>query len=191
MSDPFAEAAARAAENAAQPEGSLEVRHPRDATQMPVVVDPISGEVHADARDLESDRLAQLAYRLRQAEAERRLWRSAIEDELRSRLEREGRKEAIVGDYALAITSGKRREWDADELEGVVSDLVDSGVLAAGEIAELITREAKVNGTLARQLLERMTGAPHEVLASCFTWVQKGPRVTIEPVPEQLPPGAS
>lgn len=185
MSDPFAEAAARASGK----DNELTVSHPSDATQMPVVVDPISGEVHADARDLPSDRLAQLAYRLRQAESERRLWRSAIEDELRTRLERDGRSEAIVGDYALAITSGKRREWDADELEGVVSDLVDSGVLQAGEIAELITREAKVNGTLARQLLERMTGAPHEVLASCFTWVQRGPRVTIEPVPEQLPPG--
>jgi hypothetical protein len=62
-------------------------------------------------------------------------------------------------------------------------------VLQAGEIAELITRENKVNGTLARQLLERMTGAPHDVLAGCFTWVQRGPRITIEPVPPALESG--
>jgi len=190
MSDPFADAVARSAEqDTAQPERELAVQHPADAARMPTVVDPQSGQVYDAPADLPSDRLAELAYRLRQAEAERRLWRRAIEDELRQRLERDGRREAVVGDYSLAITSGRSREWDADELEGAVQGLVDAGVLQAGEIAELLTRDVKVNGVLARQLLERLSGAPHDVIASCFTWVQKSPRVVIEPVPTQLPEG--
>src|SRR5215831_8178500 len=182
--DAFADAAARAAGKSTDPPalidvlpgGDLEVRHPADEARMPTVIDPRTGEVYDSPADLPSDRLAELAYRLRQAETERRLWRRAVEEELRARLEADGRREAVVGDYQLAVTSGKRREWDA-------------GVLQAGEVAELLTREVKVNGTLARQLLERLTGASHDVLASCFTWVQRGPKVTIEPVAEQLPPG--
>jgi len=187
--DAFADAAARAAGSPTAAAGELEVRHPTDETKWPVVADPVTGEVFTGPGDIPSDRLAELAYRLRQAETERRLWRRAVEEELRARLEADGRREAVVGDYHLAVTSGKRREWDADELEGAVQGLIDAGVLQAGEVAELLTREVKVNGTLARQLLERLTGASHDVLASCFTWVQRGPKVTIEPVAEQLPPG--
>jgi hypothetical protein len=198
MGDPFADAAARAAGEHAEPEpkaarpatGELVVRGSSTGleSQLPVVVDTTTGEVHDSAVDLPSDRLAELLYRIREAETNYKLWRRVAEDELRARLTRDGRREAVVGDYQLAVSGGRSRRWDAADLEGAVQGLIDGGALNAGEVADLIVREAKVNGTLARELLDRLTGPAHDVLASCFTWEDRRPSVSVEPV-AQLPPG--
>jgi hypothetical protein len=192
--DAFADAAARAAGQAtpsAPAPAELVVRQPPDAEgALPVVVDPATGEVYHDPAELSTDRLADVAYRCHQHEVNAKLWRRAAEDELRARLERDGRREATIGGYQLEVRSGRSRQWDADDLEGAVQGLVDGGVLQAGEVADLIVREAKVNGTLAKRLLDTLTGPAHDVVASCFTWVQRQrPTVTVERVPEQLPPG--
>jgi hypothetical protein len=112
-----------------------------------------------------------------------------VDDELRRRLEHDGRREAVVGGYQLSVRGGRQRVWDADELEGVVRDLVSSGVLDAGEIAELISREPKVNGRLAASILDRLSGAARDVFAACFAWEARTPGLSIEPVPHQLPEG--
>jgi len=188
--DAFADAAARAAGKASpQASEELVVRHDRRAAALPVVVDPMTGEVYDSPTELPSDRLAELAFRLRQAEAERKLWRSAVEDELRRRLEHDGRREAVVGDYQLEVRAGRSRRWDGEELESAVRDLVDAGVVQAGEVTELIRREIKVNGRVAAALLDRLTGASRDVIAACFSWEQaRTPTLSIEPAAVELPP---
>jgi hypothetical protein len=188
--DEFAEAVARAAGKDATPGNELEVRHPRDETKMPVVVDPITGEVHEHPGDLPTDRLAALVYNLRRAEAERRLWRDLLVDELRLRMRRDERTDARIGDYQITLKSADRRDWDADELEGVVNDLVATNVLDQREITELWRTKREVNGMEAKRLLDRLTGASHDLLSGCFKWIRRDPTVTIEHVPEQLPPGS-
>jgi hypothetical protein len=194
--DPFAEAAARAAGKRQGAQGSalvnrdpeLSVVHRDPESQLPVVVDPLTGEVFDQPTELPTDRLAELAYRLRRADQERRIWRNAVENELRERLKRERpkRREAVVGTYRLKLPAG--REWDADELEGAVRDLEASDVLSAGEWADLWGKPVrKVNGRRAEQLLNHLTGAAHDVIANCFKWKDK--TLEIDPMPEQLGPG--
>jgi hypothetical protein len=195
MGDPFADAA-RAAGGGPRGEivpavGELTVRSGDEGgeSQLPVVVDTSTGEVYDSAVDLPSDRLAELLYRIREAEASYKLWRRVAEDELRERLARDGRREAVVGDYQLAVSSGRSRRWDADELEGAVEGLIDGGIVTPGEVADLIVREAKVNGTLAKRLLDQLSGAAGDVVASCFTWEDRRPTVSVEPVAGELPEG--
>jgi hypothetical protein len=198
MGDPFADAARAAA---GQPPvagtespavGELIVRPVPEGgeSQLPVVVDTASGEVYDSASDLPSDRLAELLYRVCDAEAGYRIWRRVAEDELRTRLEREGRREAVVGGFALQIVGGRSRRWNADELEAAAQTLIDANVITAGEIADLITREPKVNGTQARTLLERLSGPSREIVANAFRWEDRRPTVNIEPVPPELEPGS-
>src|SRR5215510_3835988 len=111
--DPFADAARAAGKSAEPPAlidvlpaGELELRHSADEARMPTVVLTASGEVFDSPSELPSDRLAELAYRLRQAEAERKLWRRAVDDELRARLERENKSRSVVGAYELVLKSG-------------------------------------------------------------------------------------
>jgi len=187
--DAFADAAARAAGKDAERSRELVVQSAEES-RMPVVIDPQTGEVFDTPADLPTDRLAELAYRLRAAEADRKLWRRAIDDELRARLERDGRREAVVGDYALSVTTGRSRVWSADELETAVRDLIDTGVLHAGEITGLIRRETKVDGRIAAQLLDQLSGAPHDLIASCFAWEQsRTPSLKVEAIAGELPAG--
>src|SRR5215472_16879746 len=115
MSDPFANAAAAAAQPTASP-SELAVQHDADPAKLPTVLDPVTGEVYDELTDLATDRLAELLYHLRAAEADRKLARLAVDAELRARMKRENRTDAIVGDYRLVVRPTGRREWDAETL---------------------------------------------------------------------------
>jgi len=188
MFDPFATAAAAA--HPSTPDTELELRHERNVAKLPTVVDPITGEVHERIDELPSDQLAELLYRLRAAEADRKLARLAVDAELRTRLKRENRSAAIVGAYRLVVKSTAHREWDAETLRGVIADLRASGVddPLFGDLFK--PQPAKVDGNVARRLLDRLTGASRDVIANCFAWRDdKGGRLEIEQVPAELERG--
>lgn len=149
-----------------------------------LIFDPRTGEVIDNWTTEPSDRLAALV--LEHARCEKRLadMRKRIEAELDGRLEALGRKRAVVGDYEIAKQDGSRsRAWDGDELENVLTELVNTGVVTAGEVADIVTRATKVNGTKARDLLNRLDGRAKQALEECFTWETKGrPKLTVTPV---------
>ena len=148
------------------------------------VVDPRDGEV-LDLASAATDQLADLVLECQRRERDLQAGRRAAEDELRGRLEREGRRVAVVGDYELSLDSGRARAWDADDLEATVRDLLDRGVLDATWTAGLIKRETKVDGRAAQRLLGMLSGPPKAAVEACFKWESKGrQRVQITRVPD-------
>jgi len=154
---------------------------PASIGQDEVLVDPRSGEV-VDLGAAPSDQLIDVVLECRRQEAMLSKWRKASEDELRRRLEREGRRVAVVGDYELKVDTGFRREWNADDLRYALDELVRRGVLAAGEIPDGLIKRT-VNGTLALQVLNRLSGEPRELVEDCYRTKSTAPRLTVSPVP--------
>jgi hypothetical protein len=156
-----------------------------------LVVDPRTGEVLDDLPDVPTDQMAATALELADRAQQLGQMRDVVEGELRARLEAQGRRLAVVGDYELAVRAGRSRVWDPDDLEATLGDLVDQGVLQAGEIAGLVSREPKVDGRQAQQLLGRLTGAAKDALAACFRWQDGKPKLTITPIAQLDPPSES
>jgi hypothetical protein len=145
------------------------------------VTNPQTGEV-LDVAGATTTQLTELVLACRAREADITTWRRAAEDEIRVRLEAEGRRVAVVGDYELEISSGRGRAWDADELDGVLRDLVHRGIVTVSEVADVIHREFKVDGRAAARLLGALDGEAKAEVEQCFRWEQKGrPRLTITP----------
>jgi len=144
------------------------------------IVHPDTGEVVEALESAATDRLCDLKLALEDREREMRQMRSAIEFELRSRLEREGRRLAVVGDYEISVDSARTRVWDADDLEVVLRDLVGRGMLQASEVSGLISREVKVDGRKAQRLLGALIGEARDAVAGCFRWERRGnPRLLV------------
>jgi hypothetical protein len=121
-----------------------------------------------------ADALALIKQRKTELEHARRL----LDDELRRRVTEHGGAPGrvwITGEYELKLVHG--REWDADELEGVLRALVDDGVLTPREVLGVIRHEPKVNGTNAARLLDRLDGDAHAAVRACHTWRVKGLQV--------------
>jgi hypothetical protein len=80
---------------------------------------------------------------------------------------------AVFGDFEVQDHPAMRREWDADELEGVLRDLIDQGVIHAGEVTDVIRHKTEVTGTVAASLERRLVGSALEALKGCRKWVKK------------------
>jgi hypothetical protein len=151
-----------------------------------VVMHPATGELMDDLTRYDAGELAEAFVLIRDRKAELEHARKALDAELQRRIVERGRKPGsvwITGDYELKL--GNAREWDADELEGVLRELVDEGVLAPRDVLGVIKHEAKVNGTNAARLLDRLEGDALRAVKACFTWRVKG--LQVEPSLPLLP----
>jgi len=102
------------------------------------------------------------------------------EDELVRRLPKDG--PVVAGKYQLEVDQGFRRVWDATELQLVVEDLIERGLIRAEDADGLLTeQEPKVDGKKAVDLLNRSEGDALMELRRCFTWKQGRARVKVTP----------
>jgi hypothetical protein len=131
------------------------------------VVHPLTGEV-LDVAGLDGNHLAELHDQL---VAVGRLQRQAVQmtgDELRQRFG--GRRNPVVtGGWEVSI--GGKSEWDADELEGVLRDLVETGELHAGDVTEVIRHITTVAGKEANSLVKRLSGPAKDAVERCRSYV--------------------
>lgn len=106
---------------------------------------------------------------------------AAVEVELASRLKHENCKHYVAGPWKITALSGRTREWDAAELEGVLEDLVARGVISPTAAVDVIQRTVKVSGTAAMRLAGNLDGADRAQLEGCATWRIGKPSVKVEP----------
>lgn len=138
-----------------------------------------SGEAVA-VRDAATDQLADALDFLKQRAREARELQDVISRELVERLRHENRRSATVGDWTVTAQSGRTREWDASELEGVLEDLVARGVISASAATGVIRREVKVSGQDALRLAGSLDGGDREQVERCASWKSGKPSVRVE-----------
>ena len=143
------------------------------------VVDPRTG-VMFPVGEVKDDLLVEIFTELEAREKQYQEWRRMAEDELVRRLPKDG--PVVAGKYQLEVDQGFRRVWDATELQLVVEDLIERGLIRAEDADGLLTeQEPKVDGKKAVDLLNRSEGDALMELRRCFTWKQGRARVKVTP----------
>jgi hypothetical protein len=124
---------------------------------------------------------------LRERERQLKEWRGLVEDQLRILLAVRQRRGAWpVGDFEISVKGGRYSEWDGEQLEIVLRELVDDGVVLAGEVTDVIRHETTVSASAADRLSRRLAGEAHRAVEACREW--KDRRGSIEVVRSaQLP----
>lgn len=143
-----------------------------------VVVHPATGELLLDLDQQPPEVLAEAFALMKVREAELAAWRKLIAAELERRLSMRQRSVWLVGDYEVRHEAGNESVWDADELERVVRELIDEGVISASEVTDLIRHETIVSRTAAKRLQARLTGHAERAVRACCTW-RKKPRAAL------------
>jgi hypothetical protein len=148
------------------------------------VVHPGTGELFDSLDTQPPEVLAETLLALQERQAELKLMVSAVEAELRERIDaRTGglNRIAVFGKYEVEDKPVFSRTWDGEELEGVLRDLIDQGVIHAGEVADVICHKTEVSGTAAMRLLHRLGGQALTDVQGCFTWTKKAGHVKVVP----------
>jgi hypothetical protein len=136
------------------------------------VVDPATGELLEALHTQPPERLADVAFELRARQGELRKMQQAVEAELRRRMVIRDRRLVVFGDYEVKLT--RESVWDAEELEGVLGELVDRGAVHASELTRVIRRETTVSRTEANRLLTRLSGSARDAIERCMSWRTSG-----------------
>jgi hypothetical protein len=152
------------------------------------LVDASTGELVDDLTGYDVDELADVFVRVRELKSQAERARKALDEELRRRVAERGERTGrvwVAGDYELKLEHA--RSWDADELEGVLRALLDDGELMPQDVLGVIEHKAKVNGTAAARLLDRLDGDAAAAVRACHTWRAKGLSVerSLPLLPEQ------
>ena len=152
----------------------------------PLTVHPSTGEVLDLAAS--SDTIAGWHYQLTLI---RRAADTALRDvdaELRQRMGE--RTLWPIGEYEVTVEGANKSEWDWDELETVLRDLVETGAVQAGNVTEVIKHETTGSAREAGRLSKQLTGAAHDAVEACRTWVRHRGRLVVKqsialPAPEE------
>ena len=143
------------------------------------VVDPRTG-VMFPVEEVKDDLLVEIFTELEHREKQFQEWRRMAEDELvRRHGDADGAGFNLPG-KSIEVDHAWKRVWDATELQMVVEDLVERGLVRAQDAAGLLTeQEPKVDGKKAVDLLNRSEGDALMELRRCFTWKQGRARVKV------------
>jgi len=152
-----------------------------------------TGEILERLDEQPPETLAEALHLAQQREAEAKRWVDALAAELRNRLKLRQTKRAVFGDWEIEAPVTRSRAWDADDLEGVLRRLVDDGVVRAGDVADVITREPVVAGKAALALRSRLTGDALSLVDQTWAWKERPGPVTVTrsialPEPAASPP---
>lgn len=156
--------------------------------QHPVVaVNPDTGEVLEHLEQQPPEVLAEYLDAVNRHQARLKDWNSALQGELRRRLKLRRTRLIVFGDWEVELTRSRSRDWDADGLEPVLKQLVDEGVVRAGDVTDVITRTPAVSPARARDLLARLDGEAQTAVEACFTWHEKAGGLTVTRSQQLLP----
>lgn len=169
-----------------------------------VVAHPLTGEVLDDLDQQPPELLAHALAAVRERRDALAAGEKLLAEELRRRLKILDRKLVVFGDWEVESATGNRSEWDGDELEPVLQELVDGGVIKAGEIADVITRTPVVSASKAGALVKRLDGQAAAAVEACRTWRKSPGKLNVarsvalpapadrgRSVPAPAPPGSS
>jgi hypothetical protein len=159
---------------ATPPEGGRGQGNGSEHTQA-LILHPATGEVFtSDAIEREPpENLADLLLALREQQSKVRIAERYVADELDRRLALRERKVWIVGEFELSRALANESEWDADELERTLRELIDEGVVEARECVGIVTHETIVHRREATALLRRLTGSAERRVKACCSWKKK------------------
>jgi hypothetical protein len=135
-----------------------------------IIYHPETGEVYEHIDQDPPERLAELGIAIRERIEQLKGIQVMVDAELRRRLEIKKKAMVVFGDFEVQYTPGRESVWDAEALEIAMGDLVNEGVLTAGELTGVIKREPEVVRSKANALLGRLTGAARASVESCRTW---------------------
>lgn len=138
------------------------------------VIHPLTGELleHLDQQPPET--LAEALAVIHARQTQYKAAATALDDELQRRLMIRGRREAVFGDWEVALEQGNESVWDGDELEAALRALIDQGVLDARECVGVITHDPVVHRTEANRLIGRLSGGARHSIERCRSWRPKG-----------------
>jgi hypothetical protein len=159
-----------------------------DSTDV-VVAHPVTGELIESLEAAPPAMLADALLALRERQQQLRAMERQIEDELRRRLAGRERRVIVFGDFEVEARPASRRQWDGDELEGALRELLDRGAVDARDLTDVIRHETVVSGKEALRLMGRLQGDALRLVEACFEWVQAGPlKVTVARSVQLRPP---
>jgi hypothetical protein len=133
------------------------------------VINPATGELMDRLDQAPTETLAEVYGAVRAQQVRLEDMRRALKGELQNRLEVRGVARMTVGAYEVGESHGWRSKWDGQQLEAVVRDLLDAGVITTRDVADLIRHEAVVNGHAANSLSRRLVGAHKAAVEDCRT----------------------
>jgi hypothetical protein len=153
-----------------------------------VVANPRTGEALGALDTLPPAILAETLYEIRQQVRNLKRMETALADELARRVAIRERRVYVVGAFEVSAKQPMKSDWDGDELEGVLRDLLDRGVVHAGELTEVIRKTVTVSASAAQRLVDRLDGEAREAVERCRRWIPNGrARVEVERSAELLP----
>ena len=153
-----------------------------------------TGELLERLDEQPADTLAEALHLVLEREAEAKRWHDALEAELRRRLKIRQTRLAVFGEWEVEASTSRESVWDADELEDAMRRLVDEGVIHAGDVADVITREPVVSRSKAKQLASRLTGDARAAVEAACAWQEKPGKLTVVrsvQLPAPVPPAPS
>lgn len=145
-----------------------------------------TGELITDPTLHDADELAEASLLLRERERMYREMRYVIDAELGTRLSRRRHPRQVWATGQFEVKSANESVWDADELEGVLADLIERGELASRDVEGVLKREVVVSRSTANRLLDRLEGPAHEAIERCRSWRQTGVKVVRSTWPSSL-----
>jgi hypothetical protein len=122
----------------------------------PIVVDPMAGEV-VDLAVASTDRIADFLVNVRELESQLREQKNLAQREILARMDREAAWTARVGDWVLTAPSPNPRiVYDAETLEAVLAELVESDLIAPNAASAAVERVVvlKVHKNAVNKLLK-------------------------------------
>lgn len=96
--------------------------------------------------------------------------RKALEHEITDRMTKA--QKSLITDDGIELRLEHRNEsvWDVDELEQVLRELIDEGVIQARDAVGVIKRETTVSRSAANRLVGTLLGQARQRVEACRHW---------------------
>lgn len=138
------------------------------STELVPVVNPMTGEVVP--LDLETDLLARERRAATDMKKSIDQYLSHIDDELTRRLDRMGRRSAVVGGYEIETKAPTTTDYPLDAVRAALEDLVDADLLDDEIVDEVLVPQPvtyKLNRTRLNTLLKHADERVRKALEAC------------------------
>ena len=135
-----------------------------------------AGEIELDAP---TDVLAQLLQSVRDRRKVLGDMEKALTHEITGRMKTAHRSVLTAGTLELRLEHRNESQWDVDELETVLRELIDEGVIEARDAVGVIKHEVTVSRSNANRFLGLLLGSARQRVEACRHW-QKSATARLE-----------